>query len=189
MSRFIYRYGMCEFQLSGSHHDQSYSQVILRNLLGGFMDSINMEASGLNGQVELWHAKVRIRRKGQSVLSPHRFSGDKDMALSQITAIQFKKTGTITSGYIQFAFPGAQEAKQGLVEAMGDENTVAFRKAREKAFEALKEAVEKVGETLKSSVMGTASYLGEPERLATLLDQGVLTQDEFVAKKRQILGL
>lgn len=33
------------------------------------------------------------------------------------------------------------------------------------------------------------AYVGELEQLASLRDAGVLTNDEFEAKKRQILGL
>ena len=36
---------------------------------------------------------------------------------------------------------------------------------------------------------GGASYLDELERLAQLKDEGVLTEEEFTAKKRDILGL
>ncbi|MFQ5966601.1 MAG: SHOCT domain-containing protein [Acidimicrobiia bacterium] len=36
---------------------------------------------------------------------------------------------------------------------------------------------------------GTGSYLDELERLSQLKDQGVITEDEFEAKKKQILGL
>jgi hypothetical protein len=32
-------------------------------------------------------------------------------------------------------------------------------------------------------------YVGELERLAQLRDQGILSQEEFEAKKRQILGI
>jgi hypothetical protein len=32
-------------------------------------------------------------------------------------------------------------------------------------------------------------YVGELERLAQLRDQGILSDDEFEAKKRQILGI
>ena len=34
-----------------------------------------------------------------------------------------------------------------------------------------------------------AAYVGELEQLASLCDAGVLSNDEFEAKKRQILGL
>ncbi len=36
---------------------------------------------------------------------------------------------------------------------------------------------------------GDIDYLDELERLAALKDEGVLTEDEFEAKKKQILGL
>ena len=36
---------------------------------------------------------------------------------------------------------------------------------------------------------GEADYMAELEQLAKLRDQGILTPDEFEAKKKQILGL
>lgn len=36
---------------------------------------------------------------------------------------------------------------------------------------------------------GQPDYLGELEGLATLRDQGVITEEEFEAKKKQLLGL
>ena len=36
---------------------------------------------------------------------------------------------------------------------------------------------------------GQPAYMGELERLADLRDQGILTPEEFEAKKKQILGI
>ncbi len=36
---------------------------------------------------------------------------------------------------------------------------------------------------------GQPAYVGELERLADLRDQGIITPDEFEAKKKQILGI
>jgi hypothetical protein len=36
---------------------------------------------------------------------------------------------------------------------------------------------------------GQPAYMGELERLADLRDQGIITPDEFEAKKKQILGI
>lgn len=45
------------------------------------------------------------------------------------------------------------------------------------------------GDTATAATGETGSYVDELERLAQLKDEGVITEDEFEAKKRQILGL
>ena len=51
------------------------------------------------------------------------------------------------------------------------------------------EVVRKLMQKSKSGVSGEASYIGELEKLAQLKDRGVITEEEFQAKKKQILGL
>lgn len=43
--------------------------------------------------------------------------------------------------------------------------------------------------TAPATTAAEASYLDELERLAALRDQGVITEEEFAAKKGQLLGL
>jgi hypothetical protein len=45
------------------------------------------------------------------------------------------------------------------------------------------------GEPATPVTGGAPSYIVELERLGRLKDEGILTEDEFEAKKRQILGL
>ena len=51
---------------------------------------------------------------------------------------------------------------------------------------------EEPAETTAASAPSAASepeYVGELERLAQLRDQGILSEEEFEAKKRQLLGI
>jgi len=45
------------------------------------------------------------------------------------------------------------------------------------------------GEPATPATGGAPSYIDELERLGRLKDEGILTEDEFEAKKRQIMGL
>lgn len=45
------------------------------------------------------------------------------------------------------------------------------------------------GQTAAANTAAVPSYLDELERLAALRDQGVITEEEFTAKKGQLLGL
>ena len=63
--------------------------------------------------------------------------GDKEILISQISSIQFKKPGT-TNGYIQFAFLGGLEAKRGVFQASGDENSISLVKLNSTILKLLK---------------------------------------------------
>lgn len=104
----------------------------------------------------------------------------------------------MNNGYIQFVFSGSNEVKEinptdlFHTELFQDENTVFFRKKQEREFEALKmkieESILKNKENLKGN-HNSSNYLDELERLANLKDQGIITEEEFNLKKKQILGL
>ena len=101
------------------------------------MATILHTAKGVNGEIDLLEDRITIRRKGVLSFMTQGVKGDKDILLSQITAIQFKRAG-LTSGYIQFSFTGGQEAKGGIFQGTKDENTVMFRKGKqEDAFPSL----------------------------------------------------
>lgn len=155
------------------------------------MDSPLMEATGVGGRLLLFEDKVRIQRKGALAKMTHGLSGDKDILISQISSIQMKRATNLTSGFIQFAFAGGLEAKRGLGQATSDENTVVFRKGQQADFEAIKSAIERRmsrGHQVPQS-SSTGSAADEIEKLASLKHKGLLTDEEFEAKKRQLLGL
>jgi hypothetical protein len=99
-------------------------------------------AKGVNGQLALVENRVRISRKGFLGFMTQGHKGDKEILIASINAIQFKRAGAITSGYIQFSFPGGSENKGGLFDATKDENTVMFKSSQQRAFEIIKQAIE-----------------------------------------------
>lgn len=152
------------------------------------MEQVLMTVSGVNGQIDLLRNKIRIKRVGFLALMGHGLKGDKDILLSQISSIQFRAPGMMTNGYIQFAFVGGREAKGGILEATKDENTVMFKSSQFQIFQRLKSAIEEqmnAGPYIPSAI----SPLDELEKLGTLRDKGIVTEEEFQAKKRQLLGL
>lgn len=99
------------------------------------------EYEGINGQISLCWSKVDITRKGAKSFITHGFDGTKTIFLRNLTALQFKEAGKITSGYIQFIFPGSLESKKGLFDAASDENTVMFTKEQQPKFEDLRDRI------------------------------------------------
>lgn len=147
-----------------------------------------MEAQGHNGQLELTDSILRIKRKGVLAFMTQGFKGDKEILISQISSIQFKKANVFTNGYIQFAFVGGQEAKGGLFQGTQDENTVMFRASQQAAFERLRDELQRrIAAAASRSTQ--SSSLDELEKLASLRDRGVVSEEESQQKKKQILGL
>ncbi|WP_420805077.1 SHOCT domain-containing protein [Lacticaseibacillus nasuensis] len=117
--------------------------------------------------------------------------GDKTIPYSSITAVQLKKPG-LTNGYIQFSVMGGNESRGGVFSATQDENTVMF--AGKKTLDDMIELQQIVEEKIKEAhqpygVVKQTSDLDELKKLKDLLDAGAVTQEEFDAKKKQILGL
>jgi len=147
-----------------------------------------LTAKGHNGQIELYNSKVCIRRQGMLGFLTQGLKGDKNITISSISSIQFKKAGMLTNGYIQFSFIGGQEAKGGVFQATKDENTVMFTVKQQPLFEEIKNIIERkvMVDGCSESIISDADEL---IKLASLVDKGILTEEEFQYKKKHILGL
>ncbi|MBR3120658.1 DUF4429 domain-containing protein [Oceanobacillus profundus] len=130
---------------------------------------------------------LRWKRKGFQNYLNQGSKGEKSIPIKSITAIQIKEP-RLTTGYIQFAYSGASESKGGVLDAVKDENTITFlKKELDQAIE-LKNLLETL-QNEDNSVITKSSDAEELIKYKQLLDDGILTQDEFDAKKKQILGL
>lgn len=153
------------------------------------MDQILAYAKGINGQLEVLADRVRITRKGLLGAMGHGLGGGKEIQISRISAIQMKDAGLL-NGHIQFSFAGGREAKTGLLEAAKDENAITFKRSQQAQFQEAKRVIEermRAGEPQRAAA--APSDADELAKLARLRDEGILTEEEFTAKKRQILGL
>lgn len=160
-----------------------------------------MELKGLDGQLELYEDKVIIKRKGLSPKLTHGFfKGDKTIYLNQITGIQIRDGGAlIRSGYIQFTLPGGNENTYGLFGkglsvkggAMNDENTVVFNKKDNDLAHKIKLKIEeiKMNSNLSTSNNSRTNNPDDIRKYKQLLDDGIITQEEYDKKKSEILGL
>ena len=151
-------------------------------------DDMELQAEGVNGQIVLSEDRVVISRKGALGFLTQGLKGDKNIMVSAITSIQFKNATMWTNGYIKFAFQGGKEAKGGLFQATQDENSVMFKSKQQPAFEKIRDEVEKRTQVGSNSTI-TSSGADEVAKFAELRDKGILTEEEFQLKKKQILGL
>lgn len=149
-------------------------------------------ASGAGGTMKFNGREVIISRKGGLSLLIHGLAGEKAIAISGIQAVQLRPARFGVRGYLQLTVMGGAESRGGAIAAAADENSVLFDVKDQPAFEALGEAIRTAIHEARQPVSVTAaapSEADELEKLAGLRDRGILTPEEFEAKKAKILGL
>lgn len=151
-------------------------------------------APGTNGFATFDGHFVGLERVGLSRMTIGK--GSKRIAVNSITGVQLKPAGALMNGFIQFTVPGGNERRSAFgsqtMDAAKDENSVVFLKSDEAAFVELRDRVEKAQLALAQG-SGAASSSAEPDvlsqlqQLGQLRDAGVITEDEFEAKKAELL--
>ena len=97
-------------------------------------------AQGSNGILIVKNNTIEIQRSGLNARLLG-LRGNKEILIKNISSIQFKKPGTFTNGFIQFAFSGSVESKGGVFDATKDENSIVFTKANLSQFEKLRDII------------------------------------------------
>ena len=147
---------------------------------------------GVNGQLTIYENRVIIERRGALGFLTQGLAGAKTIPMDSIMSVQFKEGNTWTNGFIQFGIMGGKEAGGGVFSAVDDENTVMIKAAANDDARAIKDYIEDIilnRSKDKGTVVQQASPAEELKKFKELLDQGVISQEEFDAKKKQILGL
>ena len=153
-------------------------------------DAIKLYLKGLLGQLEVYQDKVIIKRKGAIANMGHGFTGDKTIYINQITSIQLKLGSPFLSGYIQFTIAGVIESNKGLFPATRDKNAIIFRARDNKLATEIREFIEE--QMMKNKLNGTHPTISSADELRKykqLLDEKIISQEEFEQKKKQLLGL
>ena len=144
---------------------------------------------GVGGQLDLYKTKVVIRRKGALATMSHGFTGDKEILIRNITGVQLKPGSAMLNGYIQFTIPGGNESKRGIGAATQDENTVMFHKNENEVAKSIKDKIEQIQMDMnKPQAVAASSPVDEIRKLKTLLDDNIITQEEFDEKKSKLLA-
>jgi Short C-terminal domain len=155
------------------------------------METALIEATGLNAGVMLFKDVVRLQRLGLRNLLSGASRIEKDILISQIISIRFKKAGLLSNGYIELVLMHYHEKTDKEPEDETEDVIVSFRPGQQKAFEAFREMLEAKmtsGAVVKAPTVATTD-LDQLEKLASLLDKGIITEEEFSRKKKQLLGL
>lgn len=150
------------------------------------------KVNGVDGQLEVFEDKVIITREGILGFLSQGLAGAKTIPMSAIQSVQFKEGTSWTNGFIQFSVLGGKEAQGGLMNAANDENTVMLRKGEQtQKGREIKEYIEnRIIKLSKQQVAAQeVSAADEIKKFKELLDMGIISQEEFGAKKKQLLGL
>ena len=96
------------------------------------------------------------------------------------------------TGYIQFVVLGSQESKRGLGAAQTDENTVMFNNVGEPDFAKIRDFVEQriieLRKPTSTVVTQEVDVADQILKLSKLLEQGILTKEEFDLQKSKLLN-
>lgn len=142
---------------------------------------------GVNGKLTVTPTKIGLSHPWWSIQGGA--SGTKEIRIEQITAVQYKPVSLFTRGYLRFSFVGGQESKRGgTYAAVRDENAIVFKRSQQKKFLQAKALIEQYQMALARPSASVAPTL-TLEQLTQLREQGIISQEEFQAKSRQLLGL
>lgn len=146
---------------------------------------------GVQDLLEVFEDKVTITPKGVLGFLNKGIKGTKEIPFHSIVAVQFKEAGAVFSGYIQFTIPGGNESKGGIFNATKDENTFMFaeKKNNDLAIE-IKTYIDSAVRKSKTQQtnLPTTNLSDELQKLAGLKEQGILSDEEFQAAKKRLIG-
>ncbi len=119
--------------------------------------------------------------------------GGKKVFYQNLSGVQYREPSGILVGFIQFLFAGSDESKKGVTDAVNDENTILFK--TEEQVKVARQIVSYIEERIRAvknptvNVTAQLSSADEIRKLKALLDEGIITEEEFAAKKKQLLGI
>lgn len=132
---------------------------------------------------------LSVQKNFMSFLTQNLLNGDKEFYYENLTSIQHKQASKWINGYIQFEYPGSHSSSNDF----NSENSFAFQLAKldnEKVNQAVEYIRGKIKEARNPKATSAAlSPAEELKKFKELLDIGVISQEEFDAKKKQLLGL
>ena len=150
-----------------------------------------------NGLLKVYEDRVVISRNTLFGFVSQGLKGDNIFFYSDLTSIEYRKPSICGNGYIKFITPGTKETKQNLgilgnttLEASKDSNTLilrAFNKEMPKKSEEIYSYIlQKISES-KKVITHNNSNADEIIKFKQLLDEGIITQEEFDKKKQELL--
>ena len=163
--------------------------------------------NGVSGLLAVYHSYIVLDPKGTRFVS----AGARKIPYASITAVEFKEAGQRMSGYLKFTILGSPERSgggffiTGFFQAMWDPNAFLFGSIE--GSKSLKDVFKKSDGTFNKKMKEIKSYIEQQierqpqahkpdsndnldrlRRLATLRDDGIITEKEFQEHKNKILN-
>lgn len=136
--------------------------------------------------------QVTVEHKGLRSLANHGGTGSTSIPYSSIASIDYKEPG-LTRGHIVINPVSGSDLSGGFLNlagsAWGKKNAIIFGKSHKEEMDDIKAFIEKKMEEFRNGNNSTNSSADEIAKFKKLLDDGAITQDEFDAKKKQLLNL
>lgn len=145
--------------------------------------------------IDVYENKCVIKTKTTigSILASNATDGEKTIYYKDCVGVQFKKSG-FTIGYLQLETSASSMNNHG--SNFFGENSFTFEPGQvsnEKMEEVANYIKRKIDEIKtqgeRPTVVAQVSVADEIKKFKELLDLGVITQEEFDAKKKQLLGM
>ena len=151
------------------------------------MSNLICKEDGLNGTISVYEDKVLISRKGLHTMT---LGKETDVMISRIQGVSFREAG-FSAGYLRILLAGD---KPDVAGTDMNPHTIMFKKKSNEGMKKIKDTIyDLVNDALKPSnsttVVKQLSPADELKKFKELLDAGILTQEEFDAKKKELLGI
>lgn len=146
---------------------------------------------GFRGSLRVFEDRVEISKAGGFLIGG---KSSKMLPMANINSVSLNPATVTARGFIEFTVPGGKDSKT-VTEALTNENAVVLKMGQNEEAAQIKGYIEE--QILKRAnaqggttvVQQAASPAEELKKFKELLDMGIITQEEFDAKKRQLLGL
>ncbi|MDR2600354.1 MAG: SHOCT domain-containing protein [Oscillospiraceae bacterium] len=146
--------------------------------------------SGVDGQLYVNDEYVVIERKGIISFLTQGVKGKKEIPIQNINAVQVREATIWVNGFIQFYLPGFAKSSGGIFDMGEDENTVVFNRTNNETANSIKEFIqEKINLKMNTNVTNQFSVADELLKYKQLLDDGIITKEEFHIKRNQLLNM
>lgn len=156
-----------------------------------------MKLKCTNGLLIVYNNRVVISRNTAMGFISQGLKGDKTFFYKDLSSVEYKKPSFLANGYIKFITAGTKETKQNIgilgsttMKALKDDNTLilrAFNKdipiQSEKIYNYI---IKRISES-KNTQINNVSNADEIIKFKNLLDEGIITQEEFEKKKQELL--
>ncbi|QTH21722.1 SHOCT domain-containing protein [Rhizorhabdus wittichii] len=116
------------------------------------------------------------------------FLGTKRVPAANITALNWREPGDWLAGFLEISILGEQPPSPMASPNVQNQNRLKYERADQPKFVALKEWIEARMAKPQGGQPAASSIADELGKLAALLRDGVITQDEFDQQKAKLLA-